>query len=129
LNLARQFRARDGNLLSGSHFLKRESACLDFIPAHNQSEACSDFAGGLQRLLQTKALVAQFRYHIMTPQLVRDLQSQGQSAREADSIDDIVAGIAKEHRPGDLVVLMSNGGFGGIHQKLLRALDGAGRAS
>ena len=56
------------------------------------------------------------------PQLVRDLHAQGLSAREADSIDDIVAGIAKEHRPGDLVVLMSNGGFGGIHQKLLRAL-------
>ena len=56
------------------------------------------------------------------PQLVRDLNAQGLSAREADSIDDIVAGIAKEHRQGDLVVLMSNGGFGGIHQKLLRAL-------
>ena len=47
---------------------------------------------------------------------------RGQSAREAESIDDIVAGIASGHRPGDLVVLMSNGGFGGIHQKLLRAL-------
>jgi len=57
------------------------------------------------------------------PQLVRDLHSRGQSAREADSIEDIVAGIAREHRSGDLVVLMSNGGFGGIHQKLLRALE------
>ena len=55
-------------------------------------------------------------------QLVRDLNGRGQSARETESIDDIVAAIAKEHRPGDLVVLMSNGGFGGIHQKLLRAL-------
>ena len=44
------------------------------------------------------------------------------SAREVDSIDDIVAAIVREHRPGDLVVIMSNGGFGGIHQKLLRAL-------
>jgi UDP-N-acetylmuramate: L-alanyl-gamma-D-glutamyl-meso-diaminopimelate ligase len=56
------------------------------------------------------------------PQLVRDLHDRGLSAREADSIDDIIAGIVKEHRSGDLVVLMSNGGFGGIHQKLLRAL-------
>jgi UDP-N-acetylmuramate: L-alanyl-gamma-D-glutamyl-meso-diaminopimelate ligase len=63
------------------------------------------------------------------PQLVCDLRAQGLSAREAGSIDDIVAEIAKEHRPGDLVVLMSNGGFGGIHQKLLRALGGAGRPS
>jgi UDP-N-acetylmuramate: L-alanyl-gamma-D-glutamyl-meso-diaminopimelate ligase len=56
------------------------------------------------------------------PQLVRDLHARGQSAREAESLDDIVAGIASEHRPGDLVVLMSNGGFGGIHQKVLQAL-------
>ena len=59
---------------------------------------------------------------LSVPQLVRDLKSRGQSAREADSIDDIVSAIANEHRPGDLVVLMSNGGFGGIHQKLLQAL-------
>ena len=42
-------------------------------------------------------------------------------------MEDIVAGIAREHRSGDLVVLMSNGGFGGIHQKLLRALEPGGR--
>ena len=59
---------------------------------------------------------------LSVPQLVRDLRAQGLSAREAESIDDIVSGIAREHTPGDLVVLMSNGGFGGIHQKLLRAL-------
>jgi UDP-N-acetylmuramate: L-alanyl-gamma-D-glutamyl-meso-diaminopimelate ligase len=56
------------------------------------------------------------------PQLVRDLESRGQRAREAASIDDIVSIVVREHRFGDLVVLMSNGGFGGIHQKLLRAL-------
>ncbi len=59
---------------------------------------------------------------LSVPQLVRDLNGAGQSAREADSIDDIVDDIVGEHRPGDLVVLMSNGGFGGIHRKLLRAL-------
>jgi UDP-N-acetylmuramate: L-alanyl-gamma-D-glutamyl-meso-diaminopimelate ligase len=59
---------------------------------------------------------------LSVPQLVRDLHARGLSAREAESLDDIVAGIAKEHRPGDLVVLMSNGGFGGIHQKVLQAL-------
>jgi len=56
------------------------------------------------------------------PQLVRDLESRGQRARQAASIDDIVSIVVREHRFGDLVVLMSNGGFGGIHQKLLRAL-------
>jgi UDP-N-acetylmuramate: L-alanyl-gamma-D-glutamyl-meso-diaminopimelate ligase len=56
------------------------------------------------------------------PRLVDDLRGRGQSARAAGSIDDIVDTIVHEHRPGDLVVLMSNGGFGGVHRKLLQAL-------
>jgi len=59
---------------------------------------------------------------LSVPQLVRDLNAQQLAAREAESLDDIIAAIVKEHRAGDLVVLMSNGGFGGIHQKLLQAL-------
>ena len=57
------------------------------------------------------------------PRLVRDLADRGKSARETASIDEIVNTIAREHRPGDLVVVMSNGGFGGIHRKLLQALS------
>jgi UDP-N-acetylmuramate: L-alanyl-gamma-D-glutamyl-meso-diaminopimelate ligase len=37
-------------------------------------------------------------------------------------VDEIVATVVKERRSGDVVVLMSNGGFGGIHRKLLQAL-------
>jgi UDP-N-acetylmuramate: L-alanyl-gamma-D-glutamyl-meso-diaminopimelate ligase len=64
---------------------------------------------------------------LSVPQLVRDLSGRGQSAREADSIDDIITAIVREHRPGDLVVMMSNGGFGGIHRKLLTALQSVRR--
>jgi len=60
---------------------------------------------------------------LSAPQLVADLKSAGQRARAASSLDDIVAAIAKERRDGDLVVFMSNGGFGGIHQKTLQALS------
>jgi UDP-N-acetylmuramate: L-alanyl-gamma-D-glutamyl-meso-diaminopimelate ligase len=59
---------------------------------------------------------------LSVPRLVSDLRARGQSARSPESIEEIVDIIVREHRPGDLVVLMSNGGFGGIHQKLLRAL-------
>jgi UDP-N-acetylmuramate: L-alanyl-gamma-D-glutamyl-meso-diaminopimelate ligase len=31
--------------------------------------------------------------------------------------------IVREHRPGDVVLIMSNGGFGGIHRKLADALQ------
>jgi UDP-N-acetylmuramate: L-alanyl-gamma-D-glutamyl-meso-diaminopimelate ligase len=39
-----------------------------------------------------------------------------------DQLDAIVARIVNEARDGDAVVIMSNGGFGGLHQKLLAAL-------
>jgi UDP-N-acetylmuramate: L-alanyl-gamma-D-glutamyl-meso-diaminopimelate ligase len=55
-------------------------------------------------------------------QLVLDLTRQGRHARHIPEIDDIVSTIARERRDGDVVVLMSNGGFGGIHGKLLQAL-------
>ena len=55
-------------------------------------------------------------------QLVLDLTRQGRHARHIPEIDDIVSTIARERRDGDVVVLMSNGGFGGIHGKLLNAL-------
>ena len=60
---------------------------------------------------------------LSVPRLVHDLRQCGQAAREAASIDEIVDTVVSEHKPGDLVVIMSNGGFGGIHGKLLRALQ------
>jgi len=55
-------------------------------------------------------------------QLVEALSRNGQRARYIPGVDDIVSTIVREHREGDVVVLMSNGGFGGIHRKLLQAL-------
>jgi UDP-N-acetylmuramate: L-alanyl-gamma-D-glutamyl-meso-diaminopimelate ligase len=43
-------------------------------------------------------------------------------AQVADSVDALVAAIVRAARPGDHVLCMSNGGFGGIHAKLLAAL-------
>lgn len=46
-------------------------------------------------------------------------------ARLTNSIETLVATLAAEAQPGDDIVIMSNGGFGGIHQKLLQALRAA----
>ena len=54
------------------------------------------------------------------------LSPLGDRARVFDDIDAIVAALQVAAQPGDHVVVMSNGGFGGIHQKLLTALSGAG---
>jgi UDP-N-acetylmuramate: L-alanyl-gamma-D-glutamyl-meso-diaminopimelate ligase len=51
--------------------------------------------------------------------------SMGPSARFAASVDALVRGLAEEARSGDHIVVMSNGGFGGLHDKLLTVLEGA----
>ncbi len=50
------------------------------------------------------------------------LESLGDHGKLFDDIAEIVKYVAGEARPGDHVLVMSNGGFGGIHQKLLEAL-------
>jgi UDP-N-acetylmuramate: L-alanyl-gamma-D-glutamyl-meso-diaminopimelate ligase len=59
------------------------------------------------------------------PELAADIQSHGRRARLAADADAIVDMIAPEMRSGDVVAILSNGGFGGIYEKLparLRAL-------
>ncbi len=51
------------------------------------------------------------------------LASLEERAVVLDDLEGLVARIAAAARPGDQVLVMSNGGFGGIHQKLLTALS------
>jgi len=48
----------------------------------------------------------------------------GAKASVHDDLEALVDAVAAEAQPGDLVLAMSNGGFGGIHDKLLRRLAG-----
>jgi UDP-N-acetylmuramate: L-alanyl-gamma-D-glutamyl-meso-diaminopimelate ligase len=51
------------------------------------------------------------------------LASMGTRAQVADTIDALVQQVVVQARPGDHILCMSNGGFGGVHAKLLQALD------
>ena len=51
--------------------------------------------------------------------LVSDIQASGTSCWYLETVDEIVAQVVSESREGDTVAVLSNGGFGGIHQKLL----------
>jgi UDP-N-acetylmuramate: L-alanyl-gamma-D-glutamyl-meso-diaminopimelate ligase len=64
-----------------------------------------------------------------TRKLIDDIDAQGKPAFAIDAVDDIVAKLDAELRPGDVVAIMSNGGFGGIHEKLLNVLGNNGHAS
>ena len=43
-------------------------------------------------------------------------------ARTFDDLEALVLAISKEAKPGDHILVMSNGGFGGVHQKILNAI-------
>jgi UDP-N-acetylmuramate: L-alanyl-gamma-D-glutamyl-meso-diaminopimelate ligase len=46
----------------------------------------------------------------------------GDKAKTSDDLDALVAMIVGEAKPGDQILVMSNGGFGGIHGKILQSL-------
>jgi UDP-N-acetylmuramate: L-alanyl-gamma-D-glutamyl-meso-diaminopimelate ligase len=50
------------------------------------------------------------------------LAPMGTKATVHDDLDELVGAIAAEARPGDVVLAMSNGAFGGLHDRLLRRL-------
>jgi UDP-N-acetylmuramate: L-alanyl-gamma-D-glutamyl-meso-diaminopimelate ligase len=55
-------------------------------------------------------------------QVVNDVRQAGKDARFIPDVADIVSTVARDARPGDLVIVMSNGGFDNIHERLLAAL-------
>ena len=43
-------------------------------------------------------------------------------AKAFDELNSLVEAVTQEAKPGDHILVMSNGGFGGVHQKILKAL-------
>jgi UDP-N-acetylmuramate: L-alanyl-gamma-D-glutamyl-meso-diaminopimelate ligase len=56
--------------------------------------------------------------------LVADLKARGRDATFLPSVPEIVQRLVGEARSGDVIVVMSNGSFGGIHARLLEVLSG-----
>ncbi len=55
--------------------------------------------------------------------VVSEVQAHGRQARILADADAIVSTMAPELRPGDVVAILSNGGFGGIYEKLPQRLQ------
>jgi UDP-N-acetylmuramate: L-alanyl-gamma-D-glutamyl-meso-diaminopimelate ligase len=60
---------------------------------------------------------------LTTSSVVNALKRNGGRARELADADAIVATVVPELRSGDVVAILSNGGFGGIYEKLPRKLE------
>jgi UDP-N-acetylmuramate: L-alanyl-gamma-D-glutamyl-meso-diaminopimelate ligase len=69
---------------------------------------------------------ADLAWFFAPPDLGWDLRGQlakmGERARFADEVSALAVDVATAARPGDHVLVMSNGGFGGLHDKLLQLL-------
>jgi UDP-N-acetylmuramate: L-alanyl-gamma-D-glutamyl-meso-diaminopimelate ligase len=63
---------------------------------------------------------------INIPEMVKAWESSRKTAKHLKDADAIVKDLAPRLTNGDVVLVMSNGGFGGIHQKLLDALSTGG---
>ena len=75
-------------------------------------------------VFDTEKAVAKGRV-LDTRTLIDGIASQNKPAFAISDVDEIVRRLRAELRSGDVVAFMSNGGFGGIHEKLLIALQGA----
>jgi UDP-N-acetylmuramate: L-alanyl-gamma-D-glutamyl-meso-diaminopimelate ligase len=60
--------------------------------------------------------------------LIENVAAQNKPAFAISNVDEIVRTLAAELRSGDVVAIMSNGAFGGIHEKLLSALSAGVKA-
>jgi UDP-N-acetylmuramate: L-alanyl-gamma-D-glutamyl-meso-diaminopimelate ligase len=79
----------------------------------------------LAAVFQSEAIPANERLH--PENVVAALRTRGVEAAMHADADAIVASIAPELHAGDVVAILSNGGFGGIYERLPRALAGLAR--
>ncbi len=62
--------------------------------------------------------------HFSAARLASDLEARGQQAARFQDTDSILEHLGATLRPGDVVAILSNGGFDNIHQRLLDSLQG-----
>lgn len=56
-------------------------------------------------------------------ELISDLKKSGKTATSFNTADEIVGFLKSKAKSGDMILIMSNGGFDGIYQKLMTALS------
>jgi UDP-N-acetylmuramate: L-alanyl-gamma-D-glutamyl-meso-diaminopimelate ligase len=71
-------------------------------------------------LFKAEKIAAEDRLDLQ--QVVDDLRGQGRLAWHVENVASIIETVCREARSGDYVVIMSNGGFGGIYERLPDAL-------
>jgi UDP-N-acetylmuramate: L-alanyl-gamma-D-glutamyl-meso-diaminopimelate ligase len=111
----------------------REKIWAIFEPRSNttrrkffQQELASSFADADAVVVSEVARLEQISIEerLNPEKLMQDLKAAEKNAAYLPDVDSIVAHVSKNIRGGDVVCVFSNGGFGGIHGKLLERLGG-----
>ena len=102
-------------------FEPRSQTAMRKIHEHEYAHA---FAGAAEALISQPTAIAKVpeSERVDARRLADDIAAAGTPARWLEGPDAIVALLAREAKPGDVILAMSNGGFGGLHKKLLEAL-------
>ena len=109
----------------------REKLWAIFEPRSNttrrnvfQSELASAFADADAVVVSEVARLEQIPIseRLSPEKLMQDLKTSGKDATYLSDVDLIVTHVAKNAQGGDIICVFSNGGFGGIHGKLLERL-------
>ena len=90
----------------------------------HQAEYAHAFKGAAEALISQPTAIAKVpeSERVDAKRMAQDIAAAGTPARWMEGPDAIVAALAGEARAGDVILAMSNGGFGGLHDKLLKAL-------
>jgi len=114
----------------------REKIWAVFEPRSNttrrnvfQSELAGAFAHANAVVVSEVARLEQIAVgeRLSPEKLMQDLKAAGKEAVYLSEVDSIVAHVAKNAQGGDIICVFSNGGFGGIHGKLLESLGKSNR--
>jgi len=90
-----------------------------------QAELADSFADANMVIVSEVARLEQIAAdeRLNPEKLMQDLEAAGKEAVYLPDVDSIVAYVTKNVQGGDIVCVFSNGGFGGIHGKLLERLN------
>ncbi len=91
----------------------------------HQDEYAHAFKGADEAIISQPTAIAKVpeSERIDAKKMAQDITDAGTRARWMESPDAIVSALASEAKAGDVVLAMSNGAFGGLHDKLLKALS------
>jgi UDP-N-acetylmuramate: L-alanyl-gamma-D-glutamyl-meso-diaminopimelate ligase len=89
----------------------------------HQNEYAHAFRGAAEAIISQPSAIAKVpeSERIDARKMAEDIAAAGTPARWMASSDAIVAALAEEAKDGDVVLAMSNGAFGGLHETLLKA--------